>query len=334
MGDAGSDADADDAGLEADIDDGGSDSDQEDAGSDADIDDDGAVIDADIDDPGPVEGPCRLFTAGEEVGRVNIDVLDEISGVAESRRHRGVLYLENDSASRLFFMAVNLEGTRIGEFRSETINPRDLEDLAIGPGPDGSDWVYLADIGDNGRSRSEIIVYRIPEPDSPEAGEAVILDGWESLRFEYPDRPHDAETMFVDPLSGDLYILTKEGDGASHLVVARAPHDTESRVTLEHLTTITFGEGELDGNRQTTAGDMSPAGDSIVIRTYSRIFLWIREPGVSVADAMDGPAISLPRASERQGEAIGFAGDGRGYFTVSEGLDVPIFFFAAAEPCI
>jgi hypothetical protein len=343
--DGGADADSGDADVEVDVDsdadadleDGAVDGDMGEADADEDVEVEvvgGDETDADIDEPDPIEeGPCQLFTDGVELGRVNIAGLDEISGVVESRSHRGVLYLHNDSGIRLSFFATETNGTRLGEFRSDDIDPRDLEDMSIGPGPDGSDWIYLGDIGDNSAVRDEIQVYRIAEPSSLATAEAVTLSGWQRLRFVYPDHPHNSETMFIEPSSGDIYILTKESDGVSDLVVARAPHTPDSVVTLEHLITLRFGEGALGGSNRTTGGDISPAGDSILVRTYSRVFLWIREPGASIAEAMAGTVFSLPRRNEPQGESIGFAADGRGYFTISEGIDVPVYFFAAGAPC-
>ena len=38
---------------------------------------------------------------------------------------------------------------------------------------------------------------------------------------------------------------------------------------------------------------------------------------------------SAPAAAERQGEAVGFAADGKSYFTISEGAGAPIHHFVA-----
>ena len=42
----------------------------------------------------------------------------------------------------------------------------------------------------------------------------------EQFRLAYPDGPHNAEAMFVDPESRELYIVTKEPQGARLYAVA------------------------------------------------------------------------------------------------------------------
>jgi hypothetical protein len=73
---------------------------------------------------------------------------------------------------------------------------------------------------------------------------------------------------------------------------------------------------------------ISPSGRAIAIRTYNRAFLWRRAPGQSVAAALAGKPCPIPLAVEGQGEALGFASDERGYFTLSEGRAVPISYYA------
>ena len=94
------------------------------------------------------------------------------------------------------------------------------------------------------------------------------------------------------------------------------------------MTTLTFGAAPLPGNTTTTGGDISPAGDLIAIRTYSAAFAWRRVAGATIADALATPPCPIPLAKEGQGEALGFASDGGGYFTLSEGKFVPLSFYA------
>jgi len=50
--------------------------------------------------------------------------------------------------------------------------------------------------------------------------------------------------------------------------------------------------------------------------------------GMSVAEAFEGVACPVPQHAEPQGEAVCFGSDGAGYYTVSEGSQQPIYFFA------
>ena len=62
----------------------------------------------------------------------------------------------------------------IGRFDLEGVQMYDFEDITLGPGPegpDGPDYIYVGDIGNNwdGHCREinapDYAVYRIPEPD-------------------------------------------------------------------------------------------------------------------------------------------------------------------------
>jgi hypothetical protein len=136
----------------------------------------------------------------------------------------------------------------------------------------------------------------------------------------------------VDPASGDLYLLTKENDGMSELYVARAPLVSDT-TTLERVGELSFGPGATPGGPFATGGDLSPAGDALLVRTYSSALLFLRPAGGTVADALGTAAIELPAAFEMQGEGIAWAPDGLGYYTISEFAAPPVHFYAAEASC-
>ena len=69
------------------------------------------------------------------------------------------------------------------------------------------DCLYIADIGDNLRSRKRITIYRVPEP---EAGSATTQPA-DEFYLTYPDGPHDAEALVATQgPTPELYIITKE----------------------------------------------------------------------------------------------------------------------------
>ena len=98
-------------------------------------------------------------------------------------------------------------------------------------------------------------------------------------------------------------------------------------IELEHVADLQFGPAPLRGSANTTAGDISPSGDAILIRTYSSVYLWRRGPNATIAQAFGTEPCPMPAARERQGEAICFAEDGSGYYTVSEGPNPPLNFY-------
>ena len=285
----------------------------------------------------------------EEVpGIVGSAELNEISGLVASRSNPGVLWVHNDSGDSPRVFAMTSEGEDLGSYNLVGADAVDWEDMAIGPGPvPATDYLYLADIGDNPRERSEVAIYRVPEP-AVAGGEAAVthdLTGVERLTLRYPDRAHDSETLLVDPISGDLFLVTKEVAGGDAFVF-RAPASWEvaGTATLEHVGEIDFIglESGLDFPEDApplvrgagflpTAGDVSPDGGAIAIRTYSTVWVWARAAGSELAEAFSSEPCEGPSASEAQGEAIGFDPDGTGYFTVSEGTNPPLYHFSHSQ---
>ncbi len=96
--------------------------------------------------------------------------------------------------------------------------PKDWEALALGPCRDpDKECLYVGDIGDNMRHRRKIQIYRVEEPTVPLDGPPVRkkLKGTERFDCIYPDGPHDAEALFVDPIAGIPYLVTKERGGSA-----------------------------------------------------------------------------------------------------------------------
>jgi hypothetical protein len=259
-------------------------------------------------------------TAERELGRVKIKPLRETSGIAVSRQNPDVVWLHNDGeASHLF--AVSTTGRVAAQVRL----PRgieDLEDIAIAPAADEQhDELFLGDVGDNDGDRREVRVYCFAEPKLGAKSE-LIADEVRIYRFSYPDGPHDAEALLVDPRTRDLMIATKE-EGRTRLYSAAAAELRDGAwVRLKLLC-------ELKTD-QVSGGDISRDGRSLILRSENRGWLWQRQPGESWETVIAGPPREVPVQGRRQGEngeAVAFAADGRAYLTVSEGKDERLYAF-------
>ena len=172
----------------------------------------------------------------------------ETSGIAASRRANGVWWLHNDSGDSARVFAVGNDGRDLGEYALTGAAAVDWEDIAVGPGPAaGVSYVYLADIGDNARSRTAVQVYRVPEPlvdtfGTP--GPPLALGGVENLTFTYPDGPHDAEALLVDPSTGQLFVITKDlNGGVARVFRAPAGLGAGSTTVLTPVATVSLGAG-------------------------------------------------------------------------------------------
>ena len=275
---------------------------------------------------------CFEYGTPEAVGTVENAELLEISGIAASRAQPGVFYVHNDSGDVARFFALTEGGQTLGEYALPAATAIDWEDVAIGPGPGGIQHLFLGDIGDNaarvgsGTPRAEVYVYRVPEPVVSLAQSPVQQTvSFERLTLIYPDAPHDAETLMVDPLASELVIVTKENDGNSAIFRAPADAATDTPITLEPLGNVQLGTAQTPGNTLATSGDIAPSGNAIVIRTYNSVLLWARPAGIGVGEVLAVPPHVLTPPAELQGEAIAFAADGLGWYTVAEGSAATIF---------
>ncbi len=271
---------------------------------------------------------CPTPGAVETWGEVESDEIVEASGVGHSALNPGVVWTHNDSSDTARLFALSESGGHLGEFTVVTDN-RDWEDMSLGWDETlGAPAIYVGDFGDNGESRDDITVLVVPEPSIALADVPVTaeLTTFTQMTLLYPDGAHNAETLMHDPVTGDLYVVTKDYEGSTSVYRKPAPHVDGVTSTLDHVADLVFGEDPLPGSGATTGGDISPLGDRIAIRTYSHAWAWRRDQAFSVAEAFAGEPCDLGAPDEPQGEALGFTRDGAGYLTLSEGEHVPLHF--------
>lgn len=244
---------------------------------------------------------------GHITGHLDATIINEASGLSASAANPGKLWVHNDSGDGPRIFLVDTTGLLIATVWLENATNRDWEDIAVGPGPlRGRSYLYVADIGDNlGRFQTKRI-YRVEEPRI--SGDTVLPAGnLDSLIFDMPDGPRDSEALFVDPLSGTIYILSKREAHVRlyHLAQWSAGVVTAKKDTILSLTAVTGADISADGTR-------------LLVKTYDSVFYWHRSPNESIVSALLGKRTPLEYFREPQGEAITFELRGSGYYTVSE----------------
>lgn len=277
-----------------------------------------------------VEGVYNAqFSSDPTATPVQPGLIDEASGIADSRSQPGNVWIEQDSGSPSELALLGYDGKLKGKISIPQFTNRDWEELAIGPGPqDGKNYIYIGDIGDNNGNTPICQIYRLPEPANLQSPITQV----ERINFRYPDGPRDAEAMFVEPQTKDIYIISKREQNV-HLYRFKYPQNVNEVTVLEPLGELpSFGDG-LTG--YVTGAAISPDGSELLIRTYANIFYWRRNAGQSVADALQyGTSRRLTSRLEPQGEAICFDKDGKGFFTISERANassVNLYYYARQQ---
>ena len=264
------------------------------------------------------------FIQPQQVGLLTDESLEEASGLVASRRNPGYLWTEEDSGNPNQIQLIHPNGQIVARFTLDGLTNYDWEDIAVGPGPiPNQSYLYVAEIGDNDLQYPEKIIYRFPEPAL--TGKKMPYDGHvtaiETIRLKLPDGSQNAEAMLLDPITTDLFILSK-GD-YSTLYRAAFPQSVKKPTMMTRQLVLPFSK--------VTSANISTDGREILIRTYKRLFYYKRQPGESITDALKRPPHFLPLADEPQGEAIGWAIDGSGYYTASEKVGFssePIYWYS------
>ena len=255
--------------------------------------------------------------------------LKELSGIAASVVNPGILYVHNDSGDSSRWFAISPDGglKSVCYFNG---NPHlglgvvDVEDIAVCTGPEsGAHYVYLGDIGDNDAARENIVIYRVKEPVLSASGDYIKVNA-DPLVLRYPDGPRDAETLLADPVEKLLYVVSKREDSVS---VYSTPLNFKAHDTLVLTLRAKLFFAGSGKTKWITAGDISASGSRILLKSYTQVFYWQRDAGESVWQALQRKPTVLPYVIEPQGEAIGFTVDGKGYYTVSEGVNPTLYYY-------
>lgn len=210
-----------------------------------------------------------------DVRRVDSRELRELSGLVKSRVHPGVFWAHNDSGDVPRIFALNAEGRVLGEFAVRGAEHVDWEDIAV----DDSGGLYLGDFGNNLNRRTDLRIYRVPEPDPASEIDWVETDS--TLRFRYSDQVrrfdltefnYDAEALFE--FEGALFIATKhrsDRDTQFYRLPLR-PESGES--SLAPIATISLGSRPVIGvdlYGEVTGADAR--GARLALLTYRAIYL-------------------------------------------------------------
>lgn len=227
-------------------------------------------------------------------------MIAEASGIAASKKNANCLWVHEDSNTPPQIYLLNQTGEVVKKMFIRGATNRDWEDMTL-----ADDKIYLGDIGDNNDAYPEYYFYIFEEPDKS----VDTVEQFQKLRFKYPDGARDAEAFLVEPASGTIYIISK-WDNPSRIYKLTITTNATSIQTAEYL-------GQINATGITSAA-MSADGTAVILKTYTSVLYFHKDKGESMEKALQRSPVLLPYSLEPQGEAICFAADDSGYFTLSE----------------
>ncbi|MFC5570710.1 hypothetical protein ACFPN1_11620 [Lysobacter yangpyeongensis] len=256
--------------------------------------------------------------------------LAEVSGLAASRRHRGVLWLHDDGGNPARLFAIGTDGDRLATLRIEGVTKTDWEDMAAFR-LDGHDYLLIADTGDNGGLRRTLQLHVIEEP--ARLQNARLRPAW-SIVFRWPDGARDCEAVAVDERAGQVLLISKKRRPPEVFVLPLRPsRGIQTARPIGRLAGVpqpTAAELRADPKQarilnQVTAADISPDDRTLAVMTYRHLLLYRRGQGQTWTQATAAtPKVSalpwLPQA-----EALGWSADGKALYATGEFIPAPLY---------
>lgn len=257
--------------------------------------------------------------------------MSEISGLAASRRHPGVLWMHDDGGNPERLFAVSDSGSRLATFRVEGVTKTDWEDMAAFE-LDGKAWLLIADTGDNGGLRHSLQLHVFEEPATLE--NARLEPAW-SIAFRWPDGARDCEAVAVDAERGQILLISKKRTPPELFMLPLRP-DSEGLLTASPVGTLAGAPGpatDLPDNaplrakieHQVTAADISPDGRTLAVMTYGNLLVYPRLGAEEWSSAVSRPPSISPLPWLPQAEALGWSVDGSALFATGEFIPAPLY---------
>ncbi|MEM6261034.1 MAG: T9SS type A sorting domain-containing protein [Bacteroidota bacterium] len=244
--------------------------------------------------------------------------LNETSGAVCPEE--GKIWLHNDSGDNPFLYLLNQQGVVTRQLTLDSAQHVDWEDMT----KDDQGNLYLADAGNNNNDRQDLVIYRIPNPDSL-ASDTLIP---ERIFFSYPeqdsfppadeDRNYDLEAVVW--LKDSLHLFTKNRTDP-YTGFTRHYRLSDQPGTYQAALVDSFYTGPAP--RETswvTGAAVSPGKNHLVLLGHNKLWVFSCFDG---SDFFSGfhQEISLETFSQK--EAICFATSNKLYITDEQLIILP-----------
>lgn len=237
---------------------------------------------------------------GARVSTIVDPRITESSSLAISSRFPGIAYTANDEGKARVYAIDIASGEVVGVTKLRKTTFIDPEAMAI----DSDGTLWLADIGDNKKRRSEVALYAFPEQGP---GEYKVTPA--TYAVAYADgRSRNAEAFLLNPTTGAKYLVTKRKKKVGALFAL----PTELRLDVANVA-VDMGSPMP---RKVTDGAFSADGAWVVLTDGHE---------AHVLDSSTWAVVrTIPLPPVRQGESLAFHPDGTSFLIGSEGIPSPL----------
>ncbi len=278
-----------------------------------------------------------LAVEPQRVGSVDHQLVDEQSGIVQSRRWPDTYWVHNDSGDEARLFAIDATGAVIvppfleqryhtgpARRRTKRGDPPPWPGLTV-EGASHVDWedlatdgehLFIGDMGNNGNARRDLGVYVLREPNPRAVSSARVLS---FIPIAYPSQSSfpakqwhfDCEALFTH--SGRLYFVTKHR--ATGQITAPEPSADLYRLDsweTDHVNVLAHVDHHADLGGWVTAADLSPDGERLAVLVGAPTpGLWLFDTP-EVGDAfLSSTSEHLPLGDVGQAEGITWASGDR-----------------------
>jgi len=228
-------------------------------------------------------------------------LLQESSGI--ETQHSNSIWTHNDSGDSARIFNIDTLGNILRIVFFDVDTAVDCEESTR----DAAGNYYLGDFGNNLNTRTNLRIYKIPDPDTTTADTVVP----QLITFRYPDQTafppdstmlnFDCEAMFH--FHDSLYLFSKNRGTSTFCRMYRLP-DQPGDYVAELVDSFNTGAW-------VTSADISPSGQNMVLLSESRLWLFT---GITGRDFFGGNLHSIPMYTTIK-EAVVFVNDSLVYMT-------------------
>jgi hypothetical protein len=230
------------------------------------------------------------------------DTLNESSGLEYVSDTS--IWSNNDSGDPGQLMRIDTAGNLKRILHLKGVDAEDMEELA----QDSAGWFYVGDFGNNFNMRTNLLVYKIPPPDtilSDSVAPQIINFDYADQRAFPPDslsRNFDCEAMFH--FNNALYLFSKNRGTSTYSRMYRLP-DTQGTYAIQPI-------DSFNTQQWVTSADISPSKQRMVLFSEYNIYVFTNFTGDQF---FQGSVVRLTLSPYTQKEAVVFANDSILYLT-------------------